>query len=167
MLAGRQTTLLLNVILTSWSTVSPWKMSFRMWEIILSLTFTNSSCWILASLKYCLYWSSASITWTRQRDDQTVFILHQKCTIAAFLLIISLQCIKGTFTLVWASSLDFRLLSSVLNPVLSSRALAVIALTFSSSSERWKYCWRAFFKAASDSFCKTSSEETQRGRNQN
>lgn len=48
---------------TSFSTVSPWQMSLRMWETILSLTLTCSSCWILASFKHCRYWSSASVIW--------------------------------------------------------------------------------------------------------
>ncbi len=52
---------------TSFSTVSPWQMSLRMWDIILSLTLTKSSWWILASFTHCLYRSSASITWQGRR----------------------------------------------------------------------------------------------------
>lgn len=61
-------------------------------------------------------------------------------------------------TLVWASSLDFFLLSSVLIPAMSSTALAVTALAFSSSSQRWKYWCRAFLKATTASFWKHTSE---------
>lgn len=65
----------------------------------------------------------------------------------------------GTLTLFWASSLDLRLLSRVLKPAASSIDLAEIAFAFSSSSHRWKYWWRAFFKAANESFWTETNKE--------
>lgn len=57
----------------------------------------------------------------------------------------------------WASSWDFLLLSRVFVPLSSSTPLAVMALAFSSSSQRCRYCCRARFSAATASFCKTHS----------
>lgn len=56
------------------------------------------------------------------------------------------------FALDWASSWDFLLLSRVLVPLDSSTPLAVMALAFSSSSQRCRYCCRARFSAATASF---------------
>lgn len=54
-------------------------MSLRMWEMILSLTFTSSSWWILASLTHCLYRTSASITFRRQRAELRAAVQSQIC----------------------------------------------------------------------------------------